>query len=90
MIKGLCKEGLFEEALALLLEMEDNEALAFLSKMEDNDKTEKPCGEKISRGLLQGKNCICKALPEAYCTNAINLDKTRSLVFLSYRIFNVP
>ncbi|RYR07897.1 hypothetical protein Ahy_B05g075390 [Arachis hypogaea] len=28
MINGLCKEGLFEEALSLLLEMEDNDCLS--------------------------------------------------------------
>ncbi|RYR57100.1 hypothetical protein Ahy_A05g022831 isoform A [Arachis hypogaea] len=64
MIKGLCKEGLFEEALALLSESEDNGCLPnivtfetvirALFEKDENDMAEKLLWEMIARGLLNG------------------------------------
>lgn len=62
MINGLCKEGLFGEALALLSEMEDSGCIpnaityeviirAFFEKCE-NDKAEKFLCEMMVKGLL--------------------------------------
>ncbi|KAL4375033.1 hypothetical protein HN51_008901 [Arachis hypogaea] len=62
MIHGLCKEGLFEEALALLSELEDNgclpDAVTFetliraLFEKDENDMAEKLLREMVARGLL--------------------------------------
>ncbi|QHO12271.1 Pentatricopeptide repeat-containing protein [Arachis hypogaea] len=63
-IDGLCKEGLFEEALALMSKMEDNGCLPNAVTFEiviralfengENDMAEKLLREMIARGLLNG------------------------------------
>ena len=62
MINGLCKQGLLDEALAMLSKMEDKgcipNAVTFeilicaLFEKDGNDKAEKLLHEMIARGLL--------------------------------------
>ena len=62
MINGLCKEGLLDEALFVLFEMEDNGCtpdivtyetlIRALFENDKNDKAEKLLCEMLSRGLL--------------------------------------
>ena len=62
MISGLCKEGMFDEALAMKSKMEENgcipDAVTFeiiirsLFVKDQNDKAEKLLHEMIAKGLL--------------------------------------
>lgn len=62
MINGLCREGLFDEALSLLLKMEENgcipNAITYeiiiraLFQNDENDKASRLVREMIARGLL--------------------------------------
>ena len=66
MISGLCKEGMFDEALAMKSKMEDNgcipNAVTFeiiirsLFEKDENDKAEKLLHEMIAKGLLRFRN----------------------------------
>ena len=71
MINGLCKEGLFNEAITLLSKMEDNHCLPngisfeiiirALFENNFNDKAEKLIHEMIARGLLNAESKVSQS-----------------------------
>ncbi|RYR26541.1 hypothetical protein Ahy_B02g060790 [Arachis hypogaea] len=53
MISGLCKNGLFDGVMILLLEMDKKIIIRALLERNENDKAEKLLREIISRGVMK-------------------------------------